>query len=120
MKYFIYAAENMYQGLHGIEDYRLIDTDDYDTAVAEAIDMSISVMESYSSIMEDFEDTAAKVYEIDSEEYDYYLDELMQENIYYIIYTLKDEYKDMDEENVYDKVNQLGIDEFVETYCEEA
>lgn len=119
MKYFIYAAENMYQGLHGMEDYRLIDTDDYDTVVAEAIDMSISVMESYSSIMEDLEETAEKVYERDSEEYEDYLDGLMQENTYYVIYALQDEYEDMDDENVYDKVQHLGIDEFIETYCEE-
>jgi len=120
MKYFLYAAENMYQGLHGIEDYCLIDTDDYDTAVSEAEDMSISVMESYSSIMEDLEDTAAEVYERDSEEYDEYLDELMRENTYYIIYVLQDEYEDMTDKEVYDKVNELGIDEFIETYCEEA
>ncbi|MBR4314330.1 MAG: hypothetical protein IKP66_05415 [Lachnospiraceae bacterium] len=120
MKYFIYAAENMYQGLHGMEDYRLIDTDDYDTAVAEAIDMSISVMEDYSSIMEDLEDTAAEMYERDSEEYDEYLDELTRENTYYIIYTLKDEYKDMTDEEMYNKVYQSSVDTFIETYCEEA
>jgi len=120
MKYFIYAAEGMYQGLHGMEDYRLIDTDDYDTALDAAIDMSISVMESYSSIMEDLEDTAAEVYERDSEEYDKYLDELMRENTYFIIYALQDGYEDMTDKEVYDKVNELGIDEFIETYCEEA
>lgn len=119
MKYFIYAAEDMYQGLHGMEDYLLIDSD-YDTAVAEAENLSMSVMESYPSIMEDIEDTAKEVYEKDSEEYDDYLNELIRENIYYIIYALQDEYEDMDEDEVYHKVQQLGIDEFIETYCEEA
>lgn len=120
MKYFIYAAENMYQGLHGMEDYRLIDTDDYDTALAEAIDMSISVMESYPSITEDLEDTAAEVYERDSEEYDKYLNELIRENTYFMIYVLRDEYKDMTDEEIYNKVYQSSVDTFIETYCEEA
>ena len=119
MKYFIYAAEGMYQGLHGMEDYCLIDTDDFDIVVGEAEGMSISVMEDYSSIMEDLEDTAAKVYERDSEEYEDYLDALIRENMYYIIYALSDEYADITEEEVHNKVNQLGIDEFIETYCEE-
>jgi hypothetical protein len=44
----------------------------------------------------------------------------MRENMYYIIYALQDEYEDMTDKEVYDKVNELGIDEFIETYCEEA
>ena len=118
MKYFIYAAENMYQGLYGMEDYCFIDTDDYDIAVCEAEGLSMSVIENY--FMEELEDTAAEMYERDSKEYNEYLDELIRENIYFIIYVLQDEYEDMTEKEVHDKVNQLGIAEFIETYCEDA
>ena len=120
MKYFIYAAEGVYQGLHGIEDYRLIDVDDYDTAATYGEELSMSVMEDYSVIEEDLEESAAEMYERDSEEYDDYLNMLIRENIYYIIYALRDEYADMTEEEVCDKIYQSSINTFIETYCEEA
>ena len=46
MKYVIHAYEQSYGGLHGIEDWRAVESDCYSDVELEAIDMSIGVMES--------------------------------------------------------------------------
>ena len=53
MKYVIHAYEQSYGGLHGIEDWRAVESDCYSDVEQEAIDMSIGVMESYEFIQEE-------------------------------------------------------------------
>lgn len=46
-RYFIWAAEQMYQGLHGIETHRVVECSSYEEACDWAQEMSIEVIESY-------------------------------------------------------------------------
>ena len=52
MKYVIHAYEQSYGGLHGIENWRAVESNCYSDIEQEAIDMSIGVMESYDFIQE--------------------------------------------------------------------
>lgn len=54
----IHAFENTYGGLHGIEHYLIVEVDNVQQAEEWASEESREVMESYSSIMEDFADSA--------------------------------------------------------------
>ena len=54
----IHAFENTYGGLHGIEHYLIVEVDNIQQAEEWASEESREVMESYSSIMEDFADSA--------------------------------------------------------------
>ena len=46
-RYFIWAAEQMYEGLHGIETRRVVECPSYEDACDWANEMSIEVIESY-------------------------------------------------------------------------
>lgn len=97
--YFIYAAENMYQGLHGMYDYAIEEAESRDDLEAEAIGMSYDVMDSYGEISERLRSDAEEEMEFrDYEEEDYdneleaILDELYESNVYYYIVKLNPQY----------------------------
>lgn len=113
----IHAFENTYGGLHGIEHYLIIEVDNIQQAEEWASEESREVMESYSSIMEDFADSAENDgLEPDTEEYSQYIEECVQENIGYQIWEVID---------CYDTIAQMekdfynNEDEFVKTHCKE-
>lgn len=113
----IHAFENTYGGLHGIEHHRVVEVDDIQQAEEWASEESREVMESYGSIMEDFADSAeSDGLEPDTEEYDQYIEECVQDNIGYQIWEVIDRYDTIEqmEEDFYNY-----RDEFVKNHCRE-
>lgn len=85
MLYAIYACENQYQGLYGMNASDIVDIDSYEEAELLAEDMSLDVMNSYSCIIDSWEEEIrCKGIEEDSDA----LDEAMKENMYYSIYEI--------------------------------
>lgn len=97
--YFIYAAENMYQGLHGMYDYAIEEAESRDDLEAEAIGMSYDVMDSYSDVSWQLHSDAEEEVEFngyDEEDYDSVLEaalnEKYEDNLYYYIIKLNPQY----------------------------
>ena len=97
--YFIYAAEYMYQGLHGMYDYAIEEAESRDDLEAEAIGMSYDVMDSYGEISERLRSDAEEEVEFndyDEEDYDSVLEaalnEKYEDNLYYYIIKLNPQY----------------------------
>lgn len=116
-KWLLYACENQYGGLHGIEDYTVIETpDDWDEdfIYSEYIpEMSEQVMESYGNIMDDLVNRE----DCDSEEeYDDALSYAIQENICGYVAQVRDDVKESAEK--LDRILcRLGHKLFREKYC---
>lgn len=83
----IHAYENVYQGLHGIENHIVIECEDLSIAEEFAKEESIEVMTSYGSIIEDFEQEAEdEGLERETDEFDEYVSECIDQNVGYCIY----------------------------------
>ena len=89
-KYLIVAYEEMYGGMHGMEDWICVETD-YDDAVERGYEMATVVIESYSNIMDDLASEAAQKFKPGTEEYYDYLNELIEEDALFEIHELRDD-----------------------------
>lgn len=119
-RYVIFAADQMYKGLHGMFD---IFIDEYDSdfgATIDAENASLEVINSYGCITECLdEDASESITEdmFDDEISNVYWD-VYQEDIYY-------EFKEIDEDKAKDIPTRqleriaydIGYEEFVEKYC---
>ena len=96
--YMIYAFEDMYDGLHGMNDVAFEEAEDPKSLIAEAEEMSLEVMSSYgdigSSLIEDARAEAESrgIYDEDDPEFEAILDEFYDDNIAYEIYEMSPEY----------------------------
>jgi hypothetical protein len=118
MIYAIWAYENQYGGLHGIEDYAIIEADqDIDIAdlEADAAQMSREVIEDYT--ISEFYGSLEEDEDLDEEDIEDLAEDFINENIAYNIYkVIKDEGKTVDElENMFINYRE----DFIENYCEE-
>ena len=126
MKYVIHAYEQSYGGLHGIEDWRAVESDCYSDVEQEAIDMSIGVMESYEFIQEEITSQACfycgcdmfdvENGNVDEEEFDSALNDATLENVAYEIW----EVGENSEFSILEINHMLANDPegFVEEYCQ--
>ncbi len=100
MLYAVIACEQMYNGMHGMVSYFVVEGTEKDAEEA-AIDESYSIMEEYSCIMDDLQAMAEESIDFDGEEEDYEegteewdeavsfaLGETMRENLQYEIYPI--------------------------------
>lgn len=94
--YLIHAYEDMYGGLHGMEDVLILEEDNEEEVRLTAKEMSMDVIDSYSSIRDALEEEAAEYHEIDSDEYWNTVDELIEEDIAYDYWKLSDEYSEQE------------------------
>lgn len=118
MKVAIHAYENIYGGLHGIENYAVVEVDDLEEAEAYGVEMSIDVINSYHNIIEEFYESAeADGLEINSPEWDEYIDECIESDIVYNIYPLTTE-TDKTLEELTDEF-YYNEKEFLNIYCGE-
>ena len=97
--YFIYAADNMYQGMNGMYNYAIEEAESRADLEVDAIGMSYDVMDSYGEIGERLRSDAEEEMEFrgyEEEDYDNeleaVLDELYESNIYYYIVKLNPQY----------------------------
>lgn len=120
-RYFVYACEQIYGGLHGIEDFGVFEFDNswteeeiYREYVCE---MSRGVMESYGDIMEDLEDSLDRDdYDSEDEYYDAF-EGIIEENIDGYVVKIKDNVE-LSIGNLNKEACRLGADLFKKAYCE--
>lgn len=113
----IYAFENQYGGLHGMAHQLIVDVSDIEEAKEWASEESRQVMDSYSCIMESFQAEAeSEGLEEDTDEYNEYIEECIQDNIGYQIWEVIDHYADLStmESDFYN-----NKEEFVVMHCKE-
>lgn len=129
MLYAVIACEQMYGGLHGMVSYFVAEGTEEEVE-EQAIDESYSIMEEYSSIMDDLEAAAANEIGWDEDELDEYmedstsgaddeytraLDEQMAENLQYEIYPIVKE-TNLSLEQLNNLFNR-NPEEFIREYC---
>lgn len=102
-RYFIYAYEEFYSGLHGIYDYRF-DECTLHQAESQGHEMSYEVIESYSYLLEEICGEDATEEEID---------EAIQEDIAYEIWELRDDAPSFEE------LEEMNLDpqSYIDEYC---
>lgn len=107
-RYLIYACENIYQGLYGIEDYcieRFSDDFTEDKIYSEYVpEMSIDLMYSYNNIIPE---------DMSEEE----LDEFIQENISGYVRQISEDFDEIPTAQLDDILFELGVKEFERIYC---
>lgn len=112
VRYFIWAAEQMYEGLHGIEDRRVVETLSYEDACDWANEMSIGVIESYcEEEYRDMVDNEVNRDDYDTEDeywdaFDERLGDLKCENTYWVV-------TEVDEE----KASNISTQDLDHMYC---
>ena len=129
MLYAVIACEQMYGGLHGMVSYFVAEGTEEEVE-EQAIDESYSIMEEYSSIMDDLEAAAANEIGWDEDELDEYmedstsgaddeytraLNEQMAENLMYEIYPIVKE-TNLSLEQL-DNLFNRNPEDFIREYC---
>jgi len=129
MLYAVIACEQMYGGMHGMVSY-FVAEGTKEEVEEWAIDESYSIMEEYSSIMDDLEAAAANEIGWDEDEFDEYmedatsgaddeytraLDEQMAENLQYEIYPIVKE-TNLSLEQL-DNLFCRNPEDFIREYC---
>lgn len=113
----IYACENIYGGLHGIESLIVTEVKNINEARYLAQQESIEVMELNLNIMADFANNAEwEGLEEGTEAYDIYIEECIQDNVSYQIWEVISPYGSI-EEMEDDFYNDR--EDFVKNYCKE-
>ena len=102
-RYFIYAYDEMYNGLHGMYDYRF-DFCSLKSAESYGYEMSYNVIESYSDIYE-------SLYDEDSTDEE--MEEAIQEDIVYEIWEL------LDDAPSFEELEEMNLDpqSYIDKYC---
>lgn len=119
----IHAYDQIFEGLHGMESYEVVEVINEEEAKDYAISSSVDIINSYEDIMRELEEEAGENIDfyidptIDEEEaYEYALDDRINEDIAYDIYILKDNIIDSLEvlNNKYNEYPESFIEEFSE------
>lgn len=114
MRIFIYACEEMYGGLHGIEMLRVIETNSFEVANEEGREMSFCVQDIYYS-----DGDLASICGVDDESE--ITEELYEENrneyLCWTLWKVRDDVT-LSTEELGNTAYYLGKEEFVELYCE--
>lgn len=117
MKYLINAYENLYGGLHGMNDIYVGEF--YDKAAAEeaAENSSREVIESYGSIYEDLEESAREFAEDEGASFEEVFEEVIEEDICYEVILLNDKARNHSAYDLDQELFDIGYDEFVKKYA---
>lgn len=112
-KYFVYAYEGIYGGLHGMYDWVFMEGS-YAEAESYGVEMSSNVIDSYAEIRQNLFDVEdeEEIYARYSEEE---VEEIIQEDIAFEIYEVRDDappFKEMEEMN-------LDPESYIKEYCQQ-
>ena len=128
MRVYIYACDNMYGGLHGINYFGIFEVADMREADEIGEQLSREVIESYGQIMESIEEDCAYYAELDgfeegSSEWEETMDQLISEDLNWSVYEIdEDRVNGMTEKELellaYD-LGLVGFEGFVKRYCKE-
>lgn len=109
MRVFIYACEDMYHGLHGIEDMRVVEVESIEEANEYGMEMSGEVIDTYNTLgdFEEFEDEEA-------------YEEVWLEAREWYVYPIDEEKAKGKSTRALDKIaSKMGSDWFIKRYCGE-
>ena len=113
----IKAYDQIYAGLHGMNSHVIIEVDNFEDAEIYAVQESIEIINSYSSIMDELEEEARFNIEDkdDEEEFEYALEEAINNDVAYDCYII---IKKTDE-TIKELENKYYNDEesFIQEYC---
>ena len=113
----IHAFENSFGGLHGVDSHFIVEVDNIQQAENFASEESLEIMHSYDQITDDFyQEAESEGLEVDSEEYNQYIEECINSNIAYQIWEVVDCY-DTFRKMQSDFYNDM--DNFVKKHCRE-
>lgn len=126
--YLYYAADQMYQGLHGMESFGIIDEPNLESAYEEARTASREVITTYNNIIDELSEAAwesvdAESYAADGETvpeeaYEQALEDAICEDMYYQVWRIKPL---ITQEMSYEELEELVYEDFeafTEEYCE--
>ena len=125
MRVYIYACDNIYGGLHGMEDYGIFEVANMHEADAIGEEMSRGVVDSYSQIMESIEEDCAYYVEHDgfeesSSEWEGIMEQLIAEDLNWSVCEIdEDRVNGMTDEELETEASNLGFESFVKRYCKE-
>lgn len=111
-KYFVYAYDGMYGGLHGMYEYCFIEASSYEEAADYGIDMSHNVIDSYFEIRQNlFEvEDDEEIYERYSEEE---IEDIIAEDVAFEVWELRDDAPSFLEL----EAMNLGPQSYIDDYC---
>ena len=109
MRVFIYACEDMYHGLHGIEDMRVVEVGSIEEADEYGMEMSGDVIETYDTLgdFEEFEDEEA------------YEEAFLEAREWYVYPIDEEKAKGKSTEELGKLASEWGSDYFIKEYCGE-
>lgn len=123
MLYVIMAADNIYQGYHGLIDWSVWDCQNEEEAIEIARENSIEIINSYSCIYEELEETIQNYIDEDDkgmseEEIDELREEIYQEDISYSIYKIDADIAKEYDIDYLEKMLNRDPEDFIEKYCD--
>lgn len=107
MLFYIYACENCYKGLHGIETTYVGDFNNERDANDYALELALELIDSYECLSSEYDD-----YENEDERY-----AAMVEDCIYTVHPIRDKYQNVDSSFLDRIAYTLGDEEFVRHYC---
>lgn len=126
--FLFYAADQMYQGLYGMESFGIIDEPDLESAFEEARAISREIITTYNNIIDELSEAAwesvdAESYAADGEAvpeeaYAQALEDAICEDMYYQVWRIKPL---ITQEMSYEELEELvreDFETFTEEYCE--
>ncbi len=118
---FIYAADQMYEGQHGMESWVVTSVEDDDAAEWIAEEMSRSVITGFDEIMHTIVENA-QLYltrdEANTEDLEIYIDDEIDEDLYWYWYPINEaKCAWLTDDQLEAFVLDMGIDDFIATYC---
>ena len=126
--YLYYAADQIYQGLHGMESFGIIDEPDLESAFEEAKAASREVITTYDNIIDELSEAAWESVDVESyaadgetvpeEAYQQALEDAIYEDMYYQVWRIKPL---ITQEMSYEELEELvreDFETFTEEYCE--
>lgn len=109
MRVFIYACEDMYHGLHGIEDMRVVEVESIEEADEYGMEMSGDVIETYDTLgdFDEFEDEEA------------YEEAFLEAREWYVYPIDEEKAKGLSTRELDKLASEWGSDYFIKEYCGE-
>lgn len=121
-RFYYYATENIYQGLHGIEDSGVIEARDMNNACDFCFERCMNLMEDYDDIMTSLRERAENYLSEEDRENDEkvyeMLDEVMAENALVVVWAINEEKaKGFSTEELDSIAYHEGSNYFIKEYC---
>ena len=119
--YVVYAADELYQGLHGLEDWSIWECEDENEALNIGYENSIQIINSYSCIYEQL-DQDIKDYMEDGknwseEDIDQLTMDIYDEDTYYNVWEIDEDITKEYDVNILEKMLIDDPEDFIKTYC---